>query len=122
MCIRDRYKVGQIFQAQAKELEVARDSLAAHANQLEARIEARTKDLEAAKSAAEAADRAKSSFLAQMSHEIRTPLNGVLGMTAALSRTNMDERQQRLLAVIQESGDTLLALLNDCLLYTSRCV
>lgn len=109
------YKVGQIFQAQAKELEVARDSLAAHANQLEARIEARTKDLEAAKSAAEAADRAKSSFLAQMSHEIRTPLNGVLGMTAALSRTNMDERQQRLLAVIQESGDTLLALLNDVL-------
>lgn len=109
------YKVGQIFRAQAKELEVARDSLAAHANQLEARIEARTKDLEAAKSAAEAADRAKSSFLAQMSHEIRTPLNGVLGMTAALSRTDMDDRQRRLLAVIQESGDTLLALLNDVL-------
>ncbi|MCA0372082.1 MAG: response regulator [Proteobacteria bacterium] len=105
------YKVGQIFRAQAKELEVARDSLAAHANQLEARIEARTKDLEAA----EAADRAKSSFLAQMSHEIRTPLNGVLGMTAALSRTDMDDRQRRLLAVIQESGDTLLALLNDVL-------
>lgn len=109
------WRVGGIFQLQASELEVARDALAVHANQLEARIEIRTRDLEAAKVAAEAADKAKSSFLAQMSHEIRTPLNGVLGMAAALARTNLDERQQRLLAVVQESGDTLLALLNDVL-------
>jgi signal transduction histidine kinase/CheY-like chemotaxis protein len=109
------FKVGKIFQLQARELEIARDALSAHANQLEARIENRTRDLEAAKIAAESADRAKSSFLAQMSHEIRTPLNGVLGMASALARTKMDERQQRLLAVIQESGDTLLALLNDVL-------
>lgn len=109
------WKVGKIFQLQANELEVARDALAIHANQLEARIEIRTRDLESAKTAAEVADKAKSSFLAQMSHEIRTPLNGVLGMAAALARTNLDERQQRLLAVVQESGDTLLALLNDVL-------
>lgn len=109
------WKVGKIFQLQAHELEVARDALAVHANQLEARIEIRTRDLESAKTAAEAADKAKSAFLAQMSHEIRTPLNGVLGMAAALARTNLDERQQRLLAVVQESGDTLLALLNDVL-------
>ncbi len=109
------WKVGIIFQMQAKELEVARDSLAAHANQLEEKIEIRTRDLEAAKIAAEAADKAKSAFLAQMSHEIRTPLNGVLGMAAAIANTSLDERQKRLVSVIQESGDTLLALLNDVL-------
>lgn len=109
------WKVGIIFQLQARELEVARDSLAAHANQLEEKIEIRTRDLESAKIAAEAADKAKSAFLAQMSHEIRTPLNGVLGMAAAIANTSLDERQKRLVSVIQESGDTLLALLNDVL-------
>lgn len=109
------WKVGIIFQLQAKELELARDSLAAHANQLEEKIEARTRDLESAKIAAEAADKAKSAFLAQMSHEIRTPLNGVLGMAAAIANTSLDDRQKRLVSVIQESGDTLLALLNDVL-------
>lgn len=109
------WRVGRLFKNQAVELKIARDALAAHAESLEEKIEARTRDLEKAKKAAEAADYAKSSFLAQMSHEIRTPMNGVLGMAQALAQTNLDDRQMRLLGVIQESGDTLLALLNDVL-------
>jgi signal transduction histidine kinase/AmiR/NasT family two-component response regulator len=64
---------------------------------------------------AEHAARAKSEFLAVMSHEIRTPMNGVLGMAQALSATPLDDRQQRLLKVVRESAETLLALLNDIL-------
>lgn len=108
-------RVAALFRGQAQDLVEARDALAVHASTLEARIEERTRDLEAAKTAAEAADHSKSAFLAQMSHEIRTPMNGVLGMADALSRTNLDDRQLRMLAVIQDSGDTLLALLNDVL-------
>jgi signal transduction histidine kinase/ActR/RegA family two-component response regulator len=64
---------------------------------------------------AEHAARAKSEFLAVMSHEIRTPMNGVLGMAQALSATELDGRQRQMLKVISESGDSLLALLNDIL-------
>ncbi|MCU0881159.1 MAG: ATP-binding protein [Hyphomonadaceae bacterium] len=109
------WRVGKLFREQAVELSQAHRELGAHAVELEVRIAERTSDLEAAKSAAEAADRAKSAFLAQMSHEIRTPLNGVLGMAEALSRTALDERQSRMLSVVRESGSTLLALLNDVL-------
>jgi len=108
-------RVAALFRGQAQDLVEARDALALHASTLEARIDERTHDLETAKTAAEAADHAKSAFLAQMSHEIRTPMNGVLGMADALSRTQLDDRQLRMLAVIQDSGDTLLALLNDVL-------
>lgn len=108
-------RVAALFRGQAQDLVEARDALALHASTLEARIDERTRDLEMAKTAAEAADHAKSAFLAQMSHEIRTPMNGVLGMADALSRTPLDDRQLRMLAVIQDSGDTLLALLNDVL-------
>jgi signal transduction histidine kinase/ActR/RegA family two-component response regulator len=108
-------RVAALFRGQAQDLVEARDALALHASTLEARIDERTHDLEMAKTAAEAADHAKSAFLAQMSHEIRTPMNGVLGMADALSRTPLDDRQLRMLAVIQDSSDTLLALLNDVL-------
>lgn len=109
------WKVGKLFQDQAKELAVARDTLAEYATNLEQKIEIRTRDLEAAKIQAESADYAKSAFLAQMSHEIRTPMNGILGMANALGNTKLNSKQRMLINVIQESGDTLLALLNDVL-------
>lgn len=69
-----------------------------------------------AKEDAEAANRAKSTFLATMSHEIRTPLNGVLGMAQAMSMDNgLSDIQRERLDVIRQSGETLLAILNDVL-------
>jgi PAS domain S-box-containing protein len=64
---------------------------------------------------ATAANDAKSAFLAQMSHEIRTPLNGVLGMAQAIAREELAPRQQERLRVLRESGEALLAILNDIL-------
>jgi PAS domain S-box-containing protein len=69
----------------------------------------------AAKEEAESATRAKSAFLATMSHEIRTPLNGVLGMAQAMATGALDADQRQRLDVIRQSGESLLAILNDVL-------
>jgi signal transduction histidine kinase/ActR/RegA family two-component response regulator len=71
--------------------------------------------LRQAREEAFAANRAKSEFLANISHEIRTPLNGVLGMAQAMSADALNPAQRERLGVIQESGSSLLALLNDVL-------
>jgi PAS domain S-box-containing protein len=64
---------------------------------------------------AEAANLAKSRFLASMSHEIRTPMNGVLGMAQALAMTPVTDKQSEMVDVIVRSGEALMALLNDIL-------
>jgi len=71
--------------------------------------------LRAAQERAEAASAAKSTFLATMSHEIRTPLNGVLGMAQAMAADGLPEAQKERLGVIRQSGEALLAILNDIL-------
>jgi signal transduction histidine kinase/DNA-binding response OmpR family regulator len=71
--------------------------------------------LAAARDAAEAANRAKSAFLAAMSHEIRTPMNGVLGMIEVLERTPPGPGQQRCIAVMRESAGQLLRIIDDLL-------
>jgi signal transduction histidine kinase/ActR/RegA family two-component response regulator len=68
-----------------------------------------------AKDEAESATRAKSAFLATMSHEIRTPLNGVLGMAQAMAVGDLTDAQRARLDVIRQSGESLLAILNDVL-------
>ena len=71
--------------------------------------------LEEAQAQAQEASRAKSAFLAMMSHELRTPMNGVLGMAHALGSTKLDARQSDYLDTIVQSGDGLMAILNDIL-------
>ena len=71
--------------------------------------------LSAARDAAEAANRAKSAFLAAMSHEIRTPMNGVLGMIEVLERTPPGPAQARCVAVMRESAGQLLRIIDDLL-------
>ncbi|MDD3312444.1 ATP-binding protein [Pseudodesulfovibrio sp.] len=85
---------------------------------LEQEIEARKKvqdDLARAKERAEAADRAKSDFLAGMSHEIRTPMNTILGMAELMLETSPTPLQQQYIEIFQASGEMLLGIINDVL-------
>ena len=74
--------------------------------------------LKSARDETEAANRAKSSFLATVSHEIRTPMNGILGMTRLLLETELTEQQYGYAGAVRDSGEALLAIINDILDYS----
>jgi signal transduction histidine kinase/ActR/RegA family two-component response regulator/HPt (histidine-containing phosphotransfer) domain-containing protein len=107
----------------------AEAALEAHNRMLEQRVMERTAEIqdksrqlntardaaERARSEAEAANNAKSTFLATMSHEIRTPMNGVLGMIEVLERQGLDQVQLRTVSTIRHSGETLLRIIDDIL-------
>lgn len=87
-------------------------------NQLERRIEERTRDLVMAREAAEAANQAKTQFLTSMSHELRTPMNAILGFTQLIQRDPMvadNARIERSLKTIHSSGQHLMALIDQVL-------
>lgn len=93
------------------DLEVVRGDL----EQRKEELEATAANLTVAKNAAEAANRAKSDFLAIMSHEIRTPLSGMMGMIDLLDGSRMDVDQQRYANLAKESADALLDVVNNIL-------
>ncbi|MBD2453095.1 response regulator [Nostoc sp. FACHB-87] len=84
--------------------------------ELEERVESRTKELKTAKEAADTANQAKSEFIANISHELRTPLNGILGYAQILQRdSTASPTQQNAIQTIYHCGSHLLMLINDIL-------
>ncbi|KAI5960976.1 SLN1 [Candida pseudojiufengensis] len=87
---------------------------------LEDRVRVRTKELEASKIEAEAANEAKTVFIANISHELRTPLNGILGMASIAMEEEDQTRMKESLKLIYRSGELLLHILTELLTYSKN--
>jgi signal transduction histidine kinase/HPt (histidine-containing phosphotransfer) domain-containing protein/ActR/RegA family two-component response regulator len=113
-----RIQAESILEAKALELYRANMKLKQLNDSLEAQVERRTMQFQAAKHRAEAAEEAQKRFLANMSHEIRTPLNAIIGMAHLLYDTRPTVQQLDYLNVIKDSGNHLHNLISDILDYS----
>jgi len=112
----DRYRHWTEDDIQLLESVASRIGIAIAQANLLAQAKQRQVELEAARRAAEDANRSKSQFLANMSHELRTPLNAILGFTQLMTRQGtLDKDQRHHLGVIHNSGEHLLQLINEIL-------
>ena len=103
------------LRAARDDADKAREELSVLNARLEELVAIRTAELLAARDAAQAADRAKSSFLANMSHEIRTPMNGILGMAHLLRRSGVTPKQAEQLDKIEVAGHHLMEIISNIL-------
>lgn len=103
------------LRAARDDADKAREELSVLNARLEELVAIRTAELLAARDAAQAADRAKSSFLANMSHEIRTPMNGILGMAHLLRRSGVTPKQAEQLDKIEVAGRHLMEIISNIL-------
>lgn len=107
--------LGQAFNGMIDSIHERDQRIAHHMETLERTVDERTLDLRIAKEDAEAANAAKSDFLATMSHEIRTPMNGMMVMAEMLASADLSTRHRRYAEIITRSGASLLTIINDIL-------
>jgi signal transduction histidine kinase/ligand-binding sensor domain-containing protein len=120
-------KLAALVEERTADLRKSEQELRRSRDELEARVQERTQDLlnlnrsleneigvrSEAERRAEAANRAKSDFLANISHEIRTPINGIMGMTKLSLATRLDNEQQEYLEAVEASAEALLRIVDD---------
>ena len=112
------HQINRLFKTIAssqKELKASEANIQQLKQEVETRIKERTDAFESAKTTAEKANEAKSTFLATMSHEIRTPMNGIIGTIDLLRKTPLATAQFRMTDTIRESSFSLLRILDDIL-------